>query len=88
MGFTVTDSDGNVKSKIVFWGNIPVDVMTITSVEELDNDGAIVVVMTEKTGDDGVTEMAGNVIDMGSHAQASKVHKLALGYLKANKERG
>lgn len=88
MGFSVIGSDGNVKSKTVFWGGMPIDVMTITKVEDLDDEDTGVLVMTEKTRDDGMLEMRANAIEMGTHGQARKVYDLAVGYLKSNNERG
>lgn len=88
MGFSVMDSDGNVKSKTVFWGGMPIDVMTITKVEDLDDGETSVLVMTETTRADGMVEMRANAIEMGSNQSARKVYDLAVGFLKSNKERG
>lgn len=87
MGFTVTDKDGNVKSKTVFWGGMPIDVMTITSVDDVEPDETGVFVMTKTIGKDGATSLNANVIEMGTHAQACKVQELAAKYLAANRKR-
>ena len=88
MGFSVMDGDGNVTSKMVQWGEMMIDVMTITDVDEdLDPEATSVLVMTMKTLPDGKLEMGANIVEMYSTALASKVHERALGYLAENRER-
>lgn len=86
MGFSVIDSDGNVKSKTVFWGGMPIDVMTITSVDDVEPDETSVFVMTKTTDKDGTTSLTANVIEMGTHAQACKVQELAAKHFADNVE--
>ena len=87
MGFSVMDKDGNVTSKTVFWGGMPIDVMTITRVEDLDPDDTSVMVMTEKMGSDGVNTVTMTHLEMGSHDLACNVHERASAHAKTNSTR-